>query len=232
MKRLILAAMIAAGASSARGEAVAAAAPGRHMISIGAGLAEPVSKVHFRSIGGGSADNGDLGIQLGAQYVYFPTPRLGAGFEADYFSRSGTLSTRLYPAADARVAGDTWLMLAILRYSLRETGTVRPFVLAGAGGSWNKTTIDVRPSVWADTATHETRRLVDDSAWAPAASVRLGLDIRLDALSPGCISLEAGWTGIAAARYGATPRGRALGLDGVSAPLHLLSFTARHAWRF
>lgn len=232
MKHLILAAIVAAGASSARAEAPAAAAPGRHMISIGAGLAAPVSRVHFRSIGGGSADNGDLGVRLGAQYLYFATPLLGAGFEADYVSRGGTLSTRLYPAADARVAGDTWLMLGILRYSPREAGKVRPFVLAGAGGSWNKTTIDVQPSVWADTGTRETRRLIDDGAWAPAASVRLGLDIRLDALSPGCLTLEAGWTGIASAGYAATPRGRALGLDGISAPLHLLSFTARHAWRF
>jgi len=232
MKKLILAAIVAAGASNARGEAVAAPTQGRHMLSLGAGLAEPVSKVDFRAIGGGSADNGDLGVQLSGQYVYFPTPRLGAGFEADYVSRSGTLSTRLYPAADARVAGDSWLMLAILRYSLRDAGKARPFVLVGAGGAWNKTTIDVRPSIWADTGTHETRRLVDDDAWAPAASVRFGVDIRLDALAPGCFSLEAGWTGIAAARYGAAPRGRAVGLDGVSAPLHLLSFTARHAWRF
>lgn len=204
----------------------------RHLVSLGLGLIEPVSKVNFRSIGGGSADNGDLGVQLGGQYVYFLTPRLAAGLDVDYYSRSGTLSSRLYPEGAASVAGDTWLMLGILRYTLADGGSARPFILLGAGGGWNKTTIDVHPSVWAGTATHETRRLIDDSAWTPAASVRLGLDLDVDALTPGIVTLEAGWTGLAGARYAATPRGEALGLSGVSAPLHILSFTARYGWRF
>jgi hypothetical protein len=204
----------------------------RQMLSLGAGLIVPVSKVDFHSIGGGAADNGDPGVHLGAQYVYFLTPRIGAGLAVDYYDRSGTLSTRLYPAADARVAGDTWLMLAILRCSLAERGSTRPFVLLGAGAGWNKTTIDVRPSTWADTGTHETRRLIDDSAWTPAASVRLGLDIDVDDLAPGVVTLEAGWTGLAGARYAATPRGAALGLSSVSGPLHILSLTARYGWRF
>jgi opacity protein-like surface antigen len=213
---------------------VARAAPPerRRLVSLGLGLIEPVSKVYLRSIGGGAADNGDLGAQLSAQYVYFLTPRVGAGLEVDYSNRSGTLSTRLYPAADASVSGDTWLMLAIMRCALTDRGSARPFILLGAGGAWNKTTVDVRPSVWADTTTHETRRLVDDSAWVPAASVRLGLDIDADALSPGLVTLEAGWTGLAGARYAATPRGEALGLRNVSGPLNILTFTARYGWRF
>lgn len=204
----------------------------RQLVSLGLGLIEPVSKIHLRSIGGGTADNGDLGAQLGAQYVYFLTPRVGAGLEVDYFNRSGTLSTRLYPAADASVSGDTWLLLAILRCALMDRGSARPFVLLGVGGAWNKTMIDVRPSVWPDTTTHETRRLIDDSAWTPAASVRLGLDIDADALSPGLVTLEAGWTGLAGARYAATPRGEALGLRNVSGPLNIIFFTARYGWRF
>lgn len=204
----------------------------RRLVSLGLGLIEPVSKVDFRSIGGGSADNGDLGAQLGAQYVYFLSPRVGVGLDVDYFNRSGTLSTRLYPAADASVSGDTWVMLAILRCMLADRGRARPFILLGAGGGWNKTTVDVHPSVWADTATHETRRLVDDSAWTPAASVRLGLDLDADDHAAGIVTLEAGWTGLAGARYASTPRGSALGLSGVSGPLNILSFTARYGWRF
>ncbi|MDD5301924.1 MAG: hypothetical protein PHS14_02360 [Elusimicrobia bacterium] len=212
--------------------APAAPSPRRQLVSLGLGLIEPVSKVDFRVVGGGSADNGALGVHLGGQYVYFLTPRLGAGLDIDYADRDGTLSTRLYPAADASVGGDTWLMLAILRYTLVDGGSARPFILLGAGGGWNKTTIDVRPSVWADTATHETRRLIDDSAWTPAASVRLGLDIDADPLAPGIVILEAGWTGLAGARYAATPRGEALGIRGVTPALNILSFTARYGWRF
>lgn len=204
----------------------------RRMVSIGFGLVEPVSKVHFGAVGGGSADNGDLGTAIGAQYVLSLTPSLGAGVEADYVNRTGTLSTRLYPAADASVRGDTWLMLALLRYTFMEGGAARPFVLVGAGGAWNKTIVDVRPSLWADTGTRETRRLIDDSAWAPAASARLGLDLHLDAAAPGFLTLEAGWTRVARAGYDATPRGRALGLEGIRALLSFASFTARYSLKF
>lgn len=227
-----LAVLLAAGVGGARAAEPAATpeAPGRRMVSIGLGLAEPVSKVHFGSVGGGSADNGDLGVRLGAQYVHFLSPRLGAGVEADYVSRSGTLSTRLYPAADASVRGDAWLMLALLRYSFLDDGAARPFVLLGAGGAWNKTIVDVKP--WADTGTRETRRLIDDSAWTPAASARLGVDLDLDAAAPGFVTLEAGWTGLARAGYAATPRGQAQGLGGVRALLSFVSFTARYSFRF
>jgi len=230
MKKIILTAIFAFGVNGAWAQTVA---PRRHIFSAGMGLAVPVSQVNFRSIGGGAADNGDLGIQLGGQYLYFPGKRLGGGFEASYVSRAGTLSTRLYPAADARVAGDSWLMLGVVRYSLRDHGQARPFVLLGAGGAWNKTTIDVQPSVWADTNTREPRRLIDDSAWAPAASARLGVDVEINALSPGFFSFEVGWTGIASALYSSTPRGTSLGLGGgVKAALHMVSFSARHCWRF
>ena len=204
----------------------------RQLLSLGFGLIQPVSRIDFHSIGGGSADNGDLGAQFGAQYVYFLSPRLGAGLDVDYFDRSGTLSERLFPSASASVAGDTWLMLGILRYSFTDRGIARPFVLVGAGGARNSETVDVRPSgLWADTSTHETRRLIDDSAWTPAASVRLGLDFDVDAFAPGVVTLEAGWTGLAGARYGATPQGQKLGLSNISGPLNVISFTARYGWR-
>lgn len=230
----LLALLLAAGGARAAEPAAPPApeAERRRMVSIGVGVVEPVSKVHFGAVGGGSADNGDLGAAFGAQYVQSLTPRLGAGLEAGYAARSGTFSTRLYPAADASVRGDTWLMLALLRYSFLIHGAARPFVLVGAGGAWNKTTVDVRTSIWADTNTTETRRLIDDSAWAPAASARLGVDLDLDAAAPGFVTLEAGWTGLARAGYDATPRGRALGLDGVRAMLSFVSFTARYSLKF
>ena len=219
-------------ASGARAADAAPSPEHRRLVSFAFGLVEPVCRINFASVGGGSADNGDLGVQFGAQYVQFLTPRLGAGLSVDYLGRNGTVSTRLYPAADARVAGDTWLLLGLVRYSLRERGWARPFILLGAGGAWNTLTVDVRPSSWPDTATHETRRVIDDSAWTPAASARVGLDLDVDAAAPGFVTVEAGWTGLASARYAATPRGEARGLGGVSAPLHLLTFTARYGWKF
>ena len=152
--------------------AAAASQEGKQMISLGFGLAQPLGRVDFKSIGGGAADNGDLGAQFALQYLYFLTPRLGAGLDVDYISRSGTVSEGLFRNASSSVNGDTWLMLGILRWSLREHGRWRPFVLAGAGGARNSETVDVRPANWADTNTQETRRLIDDSAWVPAASAR------------------------------------------------------------
>lgn len=229
---LIALMLLAACAAGARAGDAAPAAERRRLVSIAAGLVQPVSRIDFGSVGGGSADNGELGVQLGAQYVRFLTPCLGAGVSVDYFSRGGTVSTRLYPSADASVSGDTWLMLGVLRYSLRARGRARPFILVGAGGAWNRLWVDVRPSSWPDTATHETRRLLDDGAWTPAASARLGLDLDFDAAAPGLVTLETGWTGLGSARYAATPRGEARGLRGVAAPLRLLLFTARYGWRF
>lgn len=210
----------------------AAKAPRRDMLSLGFGLIQPVSQIDFHPIGGGSADDGGFGAQIGAEYVRAVAPRLGAGFDADYFDRSGTVSPRLYPSGTASVGGDSWVMLGILRYSLTDRGRARPFLLAGAGGAYNTTTVDMRPATWADTGTHETRRLIDDSAWVPAASIRAGVDFNVDALDPGVLTLEVGWTGLASARYAATPQGEALGLGGVSGPLNILSFTARYGFRF
>ncbi|MFI5349968.1 MAG: hypothetical protein ACHQ2Z_10525 [Elusimicrobiota bacterium] len=210
----------------------AAAAPARprsRLFAAGVGLIEPVSRIDFHPIGGGAADDGDLGVQLGAQYFCYLSPQIAAGLDVDYFDRTGTLSERLYPSAEASVSGETWMMLAAVRVTLADLNGARPFVLLGAGGGWNTTTIDVRPSAWPDTGTHETRRLIDDSSLVPAASVRLGLD--LDVVEPGTLIFETGWTGLASARYGATPQGQALGLSGVSGPLNILSFTVRYGWR-
>ena len=210
-----------------------AAEEGRHFVSLGVGFAVPANNIDFHSIpNGGQASNGDLGVQYGAQYVYYLTPRLGAGVNVDYFDRSDTISSGLFPNATASVGGETLLTLGILRYTLADDGWIKPFVLAGAGGARNSTTVDVRAANWADTNTHETRRLVDDTVWAPAATARVGIDLRPASIERGVVTIEAGWTGVASERYGATPRGVAQGISGVSGPLNFITFTARYGWRF
>lgn len=205
----------------------------RNMVSLGVGVNVPANGVDFHSIpGGGTASNGDAGVQFGAQYLYFVTPRLGAGLNLDYFYRTYTDSPGLFPAANSSVSGDTLLILGILRYTLIDDGWFKPFVLAGAGGARNSTTVDVRAFKWADTGTNETRRLVDDTQWAPAATLRAGLDFKVDTFAPGLVTFEAGWTGLASERYRATAPGQAQGLSGVSGPLNIITFTARYGWRF
>lgn len=207
----------------------------RNLLSPGIGPLVPLGGVDFHSIGGGDASNGDLGALIGLQYLRLLTPRLSAGLDVDYMSRSGTLSERLLPIAASSVFGDTWLALAVVRCSLRERGAARPFFLLGAGGHRTSTLIDARPhvgSAWADSQTRETRRLVDDGVWGPAASVRVGLDFVNDDGSPGIITFEAGWTGLASGHYDATPQGQSLGLSGVSGPINLFSVAARYGWSF
>ncbi|HXT00504.1 MAG TPA: hypothetical protein VN915_07500 [Elusimicrobiota bacterium] len=206
---------------------------GKHFVSLGIGFDVPANGVDFRSLpGGGEASNGDLGVQFSAQYLYYLTPRLGAGMDFDYFDRAYTDSPGLFPNANSSVAGYTTLFLGIVRYTLVDDGWIRPFVLAGAGGARNSTTVDVRAFNWSDTNTHEVRRLVDDTVWAPAASARVGFDFYVAPVEPGVITFEAGWTGLASERYGATPQGRAQGISGVSGPLNYVTFTARYGWRF
>lgn len=236
--RAMLAAAFFALAAGAAGAEVAAPAPsetaGRgapgDVLSLGLGLDAPLGHVDFRPIGGGGADDGDLGIQLSAQYVHPLSTRLGAGLGVDYFDRSGTISPRLLSGATASVGGDSWVALGLLRWSLADRGTARPFVLVGAGGAWNTTTVDARAAAWPDTGTHETRRLIDDGAFVPAGSVRFGVDLRPESVRPGTVILEVGWTWLDSARYAATPAGRTLGLSGVSGPLNVVSLTARYGW--
>lgn len=205
----------------------------KHMVSLGIGFDVPTNNIDFHSIpGGGEGSNGDLGVQFGFQYLYFVTPRLGLGGNFDYFDRDYTISPGLFPNATSSVGGDTLLMMGIARYSLADEGWMRPFVLAGAGAARNSTTVDVRASNWSDTNTHETRRLIDDTVWAPAASLRAGLDFYIAPIEPGVVTFEAGWTGLASERYGATPQGRAQGIGSVSGPLNYITFTARYGWRF
>lgn len=205
----------------------------KHFVSLGIGFDVPANSIDFHSIpGGGEASNGDLGVQFGAQYFYYLTSRLGAGVNFDYFDRDYTISPGLFPNATSSVGGDTLLILGMLRYTLVDDGWMKPFVMAGAGGARNSTTVDVRASNWSDTNTHEVRRLVDDTVWAPAASIRGGVDFYIAPIEPGVITVEAGWTALASERYGATPQGRAQGLSGVSGPLNYITFTARYGWRF
>lgn len=207
-----------------------ASTPGPNLLSLSAGLVRPGSRVG--GPGAGSATNGDTGLQLGAQWLRELRGPLSAGLELDYMDRMGTVSPRLFPAAVSSVKGESWLLLGVARAALPRLGRARPFVLAGAGGAYNTLAVDVRASNWADTNTQETRRLVDDAKWVPAASARVGVE--LDAPGSGgnaVIILEGGWTGLGGARYAATPQGEALGWRDVTAPLHVVAFSARLGWR-
>ena len=207
--------------------------PKRQMFSVSAGLIRPMSRVGFGGVnGGGSASNGDTGFQIGGQWLYLPTPNLGAGLEIDYADRTGSISPRLFPNSISSAHGDSWLMLGVLRGWLPRIGRARPFVLGGAGYAYNTLSVDVRASNWADTNTQETRRLVDDARWTPAASARLGLDFEVPSTRGGIFTVEAGWLGLAGAKYSSTPQGAALGILDVSAPLNVLAFSARYGWRF
>jgi hypothetical protein len=207
--------------------------PPQQALSIDFGLAAPLNDVNFSAIGGGSASNGDVGPLIGFQYLYFTSPRVGWGGEFHYCARSTTDSPGLLASSDSHVFGDTLLLLGVMKYSLVERGSVRPYVLLGAGAHRTSTTIDARPMpgfAWSDTQTDERRRLVDDSATGFAGSARLGLDFGF--ADPGVFALEIGWTALGSASYGATPQGQALGLSQVRGPLNYFTFAGRWGWSF
>ena len=58
----------------------------------------------------------------------------------------------------------------------------------------------------------------------------LGVDFHI--YEPSVFSFEAGWTSLAGATYHATSAGQALGLDGISGPVQILTVAGRWAWRF
>ena len=207
--------------------------PRTQSLSLDLGLAAPLSSIDFSAIGGGRANNGDLGSLIGLQYLYQSSPRTGWGLEVKYYDRSATDSPGLVPNSFAHVSGDSLLLLGDLKYSLTDEGSVRPYVLLGAGAHYTSTTVDARPNpgfVWSDTLTNEGRRIVDGSVWGPALSVRLGLDFMF--AEPNVFGLEAGWTGLANAAYRTTAQGQALGLSGSSGMLNFFTLAGRWGWSF
>lgn len=206
-----------------------------NLFSFGFGLAAPLSDVDFGAIGGGRANDGDLGPLFGVRYLRSLTPRFAAGADFDYLHRSATNSPGLLPLADASVSGDNLLFMGIARWHMIEHGTARPYLLAGAGLSRSWTRIEAAPIpgfAWTDTNTDEVRRLVDDAVWAFAGTARLGLDLSWDFADPAVFSLEAGWTSLQRRSYAATRSGRDLGLESVSSRLNLFTFAARWSWRW
>ncbi|MBI3289251.1 MAG: hypothetical protein HYZ74_07010 [Elusimicrobia bacterium] len=209
--------------------------PFAHQFSFAVGLAAPLSDVDFGSIGGGSANNGDLGPLIGVRYLRLLSKRLALGGDIDYLHRSATDSPGLLPLANAAVLGDNLLLLALVRYQFVEDGPARPYALAGAGVSRTWTRVDAAPRpgfTWTDTNTDEARRLIDDAAWAFAGTARLGVDFEWDYMEASVFSLEAGWAGLASRRYGATSAGRDLGLEAVSGRLNLFVLSGRWSWRW
>ena len=202
----------------------------RQLVSPTFGFAGPLNNVNA---GGQSLQNGYAGGMTGVQYLYFLTKRLAAGVDLTYFNRAQTDGQAFLANTVARVSGDTTLMMAVLRYELKDAGHVRPFILAGAGGGYSTLAIDARPvfgAVWSDTGTAEYRRVVDGSAWRPGATLRAGLDFAY--FRRMLITGEIGWTGLAGARYAATTQGQALGLGDATGPTNALVFAARWGWRF
>ena len=205
----------------------------RQLFSIDLGFSAPLSRVDFSSIGGGTGKNGSTGILLGAQYVDDLTHRGGTGFDFEYFNRSASGSPSLLPTANTDVSGDSVLLMPIARYTLVDHGAARPYLLAGLGLNWTSMTIDSTPNpgfVWADTQTDETRRLVDDSSWGWATTLRLGIDFHF--MDPAIFSLEMGWTGLSNGRFNATPDGQNIGLGSVTGSLSALDIVGRWGWRF
>ena len=207
----------------------------KNLLSFGLGLAAPLSDVNFGAIGGGSANNGDLGPLIGIRYLRSVTKRFAAGLDFDYLHRSGTDSPSLLPLANASVFGDNLVFLAIARWHLIDRGPMRPYLLGGAGISRSWTKIDAAPIpgfTWTDTNTDEVRRLVDDGAWAFASTARFGVDFDWDFAEPAVFSLEAGWTGLESKRFSATRSGRDLGIESVSGRLNLFVLAARWSVRW
>ncbi|HXT01510.1 MAG TPA: hypothetical protein VN915_12610 [Elusimicrobiota bacterium] len=207
--------------------------PRLNTLSLDFGLAIPATSIDFGAINGGRANDGDIGARIGFQYLREFRPRNSLGLEFAYLDRSATDSPDLVPDAFAHVSGDSVILMANYKYTLAEEGSVRPYLLLGAGGHYTSTTVDAAPNpgfVWSDTLTAEHRRIVDGSAWGPAMSVRGGLDFLY--AQPNVFSLEVGWTGLANSTLRPTAQGQALGLSGSSGMLNVISLSGRWGWSF
>ena len=197
------------------------------------GAASPLSRVSFASAGGGTDDNGNSGLLLGAQYLYRTNPRLAFGLNIESMNRGSSDSHGLLPQSDTQISGNSFLLMPVLKYTIVDRGWTRPYFLAGIGVNRTSTLIDARPNfgfLWSDTLTDETRTLVDDSHWGLATTARLGIDFLQ--FNPSFFSFEIGWTGISNGSYSATPAGQSVGLNNVTGNLSYLTVGGKWGWRF
>ncbi len=198
------------------------------------GFASPLSRVSPDATGGSAVQNGGTGARFGVQFLHALGPRLEAGVDVGFLDRGGMDEDGLVPSAHAEISGDTFMPLAVLKYSFAPRGRfARPYVLAGLGADHTSTTIDARPDfgfVWADSGTDETRRLVNGSNWGWASKLALGMEFR--GWDPFMGAFELGWVQTTNPSLQATPDGRALGLNRVTGKLSELLFTVRWGWRY
>lgn len=206
---------------------------GRQLFSLGLGAAVPLSRVDFRSAGGGTDDNGNTGFLIGTQYLYGLTSRWSVGGNLEYFNRSMTSSQSLLPESDTNISGDTLVIMPTLKFSLIDHGYARPYVLGGVGTNRTSTVAEATPNFgfsWSDTNTAETRTLVDDAHWGFASTLRFGVDFEL--MDPSVFSLEFGWTRLSNGTYAPTPSGQDLGLNALTGNQNVMTIAARWGWRF
>ena len=194
------------------------------------GITGPLNDV---KLGAGTASNGDVGVLIGAQYLHYTSPRMALGASLELMNRGRTDSPGPVPNADTSVYGGSVVLLGLLKYDLIGHGDARPYVMVGAGAHRTSETVDARPNdgfAWSDTQSNERRLLVDGSAWGVAGTARLGVDFHI--FNPSMFSVEFGWTALSGANYPATAAGQALGIGGISGPIHVLTIAGRWGWRF
>lgn len=186
-------------------------------VNLEIGAAQPISDIAVNSMGDGKGRDGAPGVESGLQYFYDPaSPKFGVGFDLDYLQRMPWDSHNLIPNASSDVSGQSYVILAAIKYRLDteviSAGT--PYVEAGVGAGLNSTVITAQPEPystgWVNTGTYESRELVDDSRWVPAASVKFGMDFQISARAS--LGAEVGWTGLADADYDSTAAGKAAGI--------------------
>jgi opacity protein-like surface antigen len=204
-------------------------AGGSSLLTLGLGMQFPISDVDLGEMtGGGKGLNGDIGPLIALQYLYQLDRGVGLGAEFDYLGRSHTDSLNLLANAVGQVSGDSVLFMAVGRVLLRKEGNARPYLAGALGAHRTSTVIDAQPLlgfVWNDTGTDEPRRLVDDSAWGLASSVRVGVDFF--ATSPTILGLELGWTRLGSATYKATTAGQDQGLSRVKGAIDMITLAGR-----
>lgn len=202
-------------------------------MSFEAGVAFPLTRIEPQGTGGSAAKNGDAGARLGVRYLHDIGRRWEAGVDVAFFSRDTGADLSLIPAAETDVYGGSFLAMGMVKLGLTDRGEVRPYLSAGAGVNHTSTVVDARPLLgfaWSDTATDETRRLVSDDAWGPAAAASVGVDFPY--MDSAVLSFDLGWTGIFNRKYRASPAGRDLGLTETTGRLDVVSVALRWGWRF
>lgn len=191
----------------------------KYVTLLSVGAVHPVSKIDVQ--GGGKEVAGSIGSISGVEQYIEIHPSLSLGLQFNTSKPATHRSEQFISNATSFLDSESWTLLLSYRGQLISQGSVRPYVVAGAGVQNTHLSIEASPgSPWPDTGTKESRKIVDAWKYSLAAAVGVGIDFYYKKYPKFFQSIEVRWFYLGDNSYGVTSEGRGARLSDAKGSLH------------